>query len=251
MRVLFVLLAVFLLAGCASSKGGGEPSASQRARDVAAIHTELSAAYYGRGQYAIALQELGVALQADSSYAPAYNVRGLIRMSLHEDEQAEADFRRSIKLDKAYSDAYNNFGWFLCQRGRAQESLAQFQEALKNPLYATPEVAYANAGSCALKAGDVALAESNLQRALVMRPGMAEALYGLAEVNFFRADFASAKSYLFRFQQSMRELNAEQLWLAVRIERKMRDHNSEASYALQLNKRFPESREAQLLNRAE
>jgi type IV pilus assembly protein PilF len=250
MRSLFVAFAIFLLVGCAS-KGDDEQTSSQRARNIASIHTELAAAYYGRAQYAIALQELGVALQADPTYAPGYNVRGLIRMALREDDLAEADFKRSIKIDKSYSDAYNNFGWFLCQRGRTQESLLQFQEALKNPLYATPEVAYANAGACALKAGDLAVAESYLQRALVMRPGMPEALYGLSDVSFAKSDFASAKSYLLRFLQSTQEMNAEQLWLAIRIERKMRDHNSEASYALQLTKRFPESREAQLLQMGE
>ena len=250
MRSLLVVLAILSLAGCAS-KGEGEQSTSQRARGIAAIHTELSAAYYGREQYAIALQELGIALQADPTYAPGYNVRGLIRMALHEDDQAEADFKRSIKIDKNYSDAYNNFGWFLCQRGRAKEALPQFLEALKNPLYTTPEVANANAGLCALKTGELSTAESYLQRALILRPGMPEALYGLADVSFAKGDFASAKSYLLRFQQSEQDLNAEQLWLAVRIERKMRDRNSEASYAMQLGKRFPESREAQLLQMGE
>ncbi|MEK7811039.1 MAG: type IV pilus biogenesis/stability protein PilW, partial [Pseudomonadota bacterium] len=79
-------------------------------------------------------------------------------------------------------------------------------------------------------------------------PGMPEALYGLAEVGFAQADFASAKSFLLRFQQSNQDMNAEQLWLAVRIERKLHDRNSEASYAVQLNKRYPDSREAQLLS---
>lgn len=250
MRSLFVVFMVIALAGCTSTGEGGQ-SNSQRARGIATIHTELAAAYYGRTQYAIALQELGVAVQADPTYAPAYNVRGLIRMALREDEQAEADFKRSIKIDKSYSDAYNNFGWFLCQRGRTKESIPQFLEALNNPLYATPEVAYANAGVCALKAGDLVTAESYLQRALILRPGLPEAMYGLADVSFTRTDYAAAKAYLLRFQQAVKDMNAEQLWLAVRIERKMHDYNSEASYALQLSKRFPESREAQLLQMRE
>jgi len=249
MRFRYIAL-IMLLAGCAS-KGDGEQTSSERARSIATIHTELSAAYYGRAQYAIALRELGVALQADPTYAPGYNVRGLIRMALHEDVQAEADFRRSIKIDPNYSEAHNNFGWFLCQRGRPKDAAPQFLEALKNPLYETPEVAYANAGLCALKANELTMAESYLQRALILRPGMPEALYGYAEVNFTKADYASAKSYLLRFQQSTQDLDAEQLWLAVRIERKMRDRNSEASYALQLSKRFPDSREAQLLQMGE
>lgn len=241
---------VLILAGCASPGEDGQ-SVSQHARGVAKIHTELAAAYFERTQYAVALQEVGVAMQADDNYAPAYNVRGLIRMALREDEQADADFRRSLKLEPGNSETHNNFGWFLCQRGHAKDSVMQFLEALKDPLYATPEVAYANAGVCARKAGDLQAAESYLQRALILRPGMPEALFGLADVSFANADFATAKSYFLRFQQLTQDLNAEQLWLAVRIERKMHDRNSEASYAMQLSKRFPESREAQFLQTGE
>ncbi len=240
---LCLLLLVTALAGCASSR---EPD--ERARNIAKIHTELAGSYFERQQYAIALQELGVALQADAKFAPAYNVRGLVRMALREDEQAEADFKTSLKLEPGNSETRNNYGWFLCQRGRLKESVPQFLEALKHPLYATPQVAYANAGVCSRKAGDLQAAESYLQRALVLQPGMPEALYGLAEVGFAQADFASAKSFLLRFQQSNQDMNAEQLWLAVRIERKLHDRNSEASYAVQLNKRYPDSREAQLLS---
>ncbi len=44
-------------------------------------------------------------------------------------------------------------------------------------------------------------------------------------------------------------LPPENLWLAVRIERKLGDKNAEDSYAEQLYKRFPDSRETQLLMR--
>lgn len=246
MNLRYIFLCVLLISGCATREAG-EQTVSEKAHSIATIHTELSAAYYGRTQYAIALQEIGVAMQADPTYAPAYNVSGLIRMALHEDEQAESDFHRSIKLDHSYSEAHNNYGWFLCQRGRAKESLPQFQEALKNPLYTTPEVANANAGLCAFKAGDMALAESYLQRALILHPNLPDALYAFAEVYYAKGAYLQAKSYLNRFQQTTQNMNAEQLWLAVKIERKTHDENSEASYALQLNKRFPDSREAQLL----
>lgn len=132
-----------------------------------------------------------------------------------------------------------------------QESFKQFQEALNNPLYSTPEMAYANLGLCSRKAGLIKEAESNLQRALVLRPDMPNALYGLADLNYANGDFAAAKSYFNRFAQLTTEPNAEQLWLAVRIARKMRDRNSEASYALQLRKNYPDSREAQLLSQGQ
>ncbi|MDD4911817.1 MAG: type IV pilus biogenesis/stability protein PilW [Sideroxydans sp.] len=245
MKFAYVALLMIMLAGCAT-KNADEQTVSEKARNIAISHTELSAAYFGRLQYATALQEIGVALRADPTYSPAYNVSGLIRMALHEDELAESDFLHSIKLDKTSPESRNNYGWFLCQRGRAKESVPQFLEALKNPLYQTPEVAYSNAGVCAFKAGDVAQAESYLQRALILQPGMSMALYGFAELHFSKGNFAHAKSYFIRFQQNVQDLNAEQLWLAIRIERKMHDANSEASYILQLGKRFPDSPEFQL-----
>jgi len=250
---LYVLLIVMLLTGCATG-GGSDGTPEQdttRAEAIARIHTELAASYLDRTQYAVALQELEVALRSDSGFAPAYNVRALVRMALREDEKANADFLHSLDLDNNSSATHNDYGWFLCQRGRAKESIKQFQDALKNPLYATPEMAYVNLGLCSKKAGLMKDVEANLQRALIIRPGMPAALYGLADWSYDSGDYAGAKSYFLRFIQVSPDLNAEQLWLAVRIERKVHDRNSEASYALQLRKFFPDSREAQLLSQGQ
>lgn len=245
MKRVYLLLMAMVLTACASS--GGERVDAAKAVEIAKARTELAASYYERTQYAIALQEVENAIQAESDYAPAYNVRALIHMALREDEQADADFRRSLRLDERNSETHNNYGWFLCQRGKLQESLAQFKAALENPLYATPEMAYLNQGLCATRAGMLKEAEISFQRALLMRPNMPEAIYGMAELNYRKGDFAVAKSYFSRYSQSGVELTAEQLWLAVHIERKVRDRVAEASYALQLRKRYPDSREAQLL----
>lgn len=249
MRAVLLLVVSIFLTACASPRE--EQQESSKTNAVAKARTELAASYYERMQYAIALQELELAMRADSDYAPAYNVRALVYMALREDEKADSDFRRSLRLDESNSEAHNNYGWFLCQRGRIPESLKQFKAALDNPLYATPEMAYLNQGLCAKQAGMAKEAELSLQRALLLRPNMPETIFALAELRFQAGDFPGAKAYLLRFIQLGRELNAEQLWLAIRIERKMRDRNSAASYALQLHKRFPDSREAQLLSQGE
>lgn len=254
MIVFRYVLFLVLLAGCASQGGGsaGTPvDTTTHAQAIAKIHTELAASYYERKQYGIALQEIEIALQAESTYALAFNVRGLIRMALREDKQADDDFRRSLQLDKNDSSAHNNYGWFLCQRGRENEAVAQFLEAVKNPLYTSPEMAYVNAGICSKKIGKLKEAEDYLQRALARRPNFPDALYGLADVSFASHDFAGAKSYFLRFLQSSPELTAENLWLAVRIERRMGDRNAEESYALQLRKRFSDARETHLLSQGE
>ncbi len=253
MKKFSVLLLLFLSA-CATSSGsssGSRAPVDGRAAAIAKVHTELAGMYYGRSQLGIALAETEKALQADRDYAPAYNVRGLIRMALREDKEAEEDFKLSLKLDKDDSEAHNNYGWFLCQRGKEKDSIAHFMAALKNPLYTTPERAYLNAGVCSRKAGELKDAEDFLQRALLVQPGNMQALFALAELNFSTGNYTAAKKYFSGFSGRVEELNAEQLWLAVRIERKVGDRNSADSFAVQLRRRFPDAPETKFLMQGE
>lgn len=253
MKKLFIL-SLLLLSGCGTPSGGGsQPQAQNNSRATASakIHTELAGMYYERAQLGIALGEIATALQADRDYAPAYNVRGLIHMALREDKEAEEDFKQSLHLDKNDSEAHNNYGWFLCQRDRAKESIAHFMGALKNPLYTTPERAYLNAGVCSQKAGNLKDADEFLQRALLLQPGNPKALLALAELNFATGDYSVAKKYFAGFAEQIESPSAEQLWLGVRIERKVGDRNAAANYAVQLRKRFPDARETQWLMQGE
>jgi len=253
-RLIMLLFSLTVLAGCGTPSGGGQAAPDHlksRASASAKVHTELAGMYYERAQLGIALGEIDLALQADRDYAPAYSMRGLINMELREDKEAEEDFKQSLRLDKSDSQTHNNYGWFLCQRGKEKESIPHFMAALKNPLYTTPERAWLNAGLCSQKAGNVKDAEEFLQRALLVQPGLPQALLGLAELSFTNGDYAAAKKHFTGFSERTDSLTAEQLWLAVRIERKVGDRNSEASYTMQLRKRFPDARETQLLMRGE
>ena len=236
-----LVFALIMMAACSTPKDSSHSSKSAK------VHTELAGLYYERAQLGIALDELSQALQADPDYAPAYSVRGLVHMALREDKEAEEDFQKSLRLDNTDSDTHNNYGWFLCQRDREKESIAQFMAAIKNPLYATPGLAYLNAGVCSIKAGNNKDAEEFLQKALLVQPGMPQALYALAELSFNNADYFAAKKYFANYSQKIDNLTAEQLWLGVRINRKVGDRNSEASFSTQLRNRYPDARETQLL----
>lgn len=246
----WIVIAAAALAGCAGQPGGGVGAADSEAgsenRERARAFTELAGAYFTRAQYKIALDELRKAITADSHFGPAYNVYGLIYMELAEDKLAEENFRRAIELDRNASDARSNFGWFLCTRGRYDEGLEQFGLALRNPLYAQPELAMANAGQCAEKKGDLALAEANLMKALKLQPDNPNALLKLAGLHFRQGRLAEAQRGLARHAE-IAPPNAESLWLGVRLERRLGDRAQAAAYGLQLRKRFPDSNEARLL----
>ena len=154
-------------AGCSTTPATGPDTGSYTPKptseaDVvsrAQIHTELAAGYLELGNYAVALQEAGEALKADQNYAPAYSVLGLVYMELRDDSAAETNFQKALRISPQDSDVNNNYGWFLCQRKREKESIRYFLTALRNPLYATPDKSWVNAGVCARLLGDPVAAD--------------------------------------------------------------------------------------------
>lgn len=242
---LAVALLLFSLAGCASqgtSQNSSEPQDDNRSR--AKVHTELGATYYLRGQYAVALQELHEAVQSDANYAPAYNVLGLVHGELREDSQADANFRRALAIQANFSEAHNNYGLFLCLRKRVPEARGHFEQALSDPLYGSPEKALSNAGACSLDAGDLTAAESYFKRAHLRAPRHASALLGLAEIDYRQGRLLAARARLLKLAE-MGGLDAQALWLGVRIERQFGNQDALGNYAAQLRQRYPSAMQTQ------
>ena len=236
------------LAGCVANPPM-EGSAEGRTGSVdyrAQVHTDLAANYYLRGQHAVALQELADAIKSDPSYAPAYNMLGLVNVELREDPRADENFRRALSLSPQYSEAHNNYGLFLCQRKRMKEAREHFEAALANPLYASPEKALTNAGACSLEQGDLAAAELYYLRATKRAPDHGSALLGMAEVHYRQGRYLAARVLLRRLTETS-EAGAQTLWLGVRVERRLGDREAEANYGAQLRRRYPESMQTQWL----
>lgn len=254
MKIWGAILLIVLLAGCSGTgmRNANEPlSTATPGSDVrqrAKIRTELAASYFVEGNYAIALEELVTAVKADSSYAPAYSVRGLVQMRLGENEAAEESFRKALDLAPNDPEINNNYGWFLCQTGKEKDSFAYFMQAIKNPLYQTPEKSWVNSGLCAMRLRDYKSAADYLHKA--HRPGRAGyvALYPLALLEYERGAYAQARGWLAELHRVL-EPSAESIWLALRVERRLGDRGAEASYSAQLRRRFPESKEALELRR--
>lgn len=251
MRRTALAAALFVVAACSSQKTQtlpesprSEPQAVKSSPlERAKIHTELGVSYFENAQLGVALEELNTAIAADKSYAPAYNALGLVYMELKEDSKAEKNFRQAIQIDPSSSEAKNNYGMFLCQRGREKEGIQQLLAALKNPLYPTPEIAYKNAGLCARKAGDTKAAEGYFVQALKLSPRQPQALYSLAEIDYLRDDIAGAKQYIGRYFSVVENPGPEALWLGARVERRLGDRTALANYGMQLRRRYPSAPE--------
>lgn len=243
-----ILLLVPVLSGCVTETAGQPEMNADRRTELAKVRTALAADYYQRRQYATALEQLALAMQADSGYSPAYSVRALVHVSLLEDKEAESDFKRSLDLDSKNSEAHDNYGWFLCQRGRERDGIAQYLMAAKDPLYSGQAAAYVRAGECGMNIGDLTNAELYFERAQILQPDLAQVKFDMAQLSYATGDYVTARARFMAFRTAMNDqLSAEHLLLGVRIEHKLGNRSAEAALASRLRTKFPASREAQSL----
>lgn len=254
---LSLCMLVAALAGCASQSGGasgglaGSTTELRTASDQTAvekranIRLQLAVGYYQSGSYEVALDEIKKALAADPDMSEAYGVRALIYTAMDEMVLAEENYQRAMRLAPGNADLANNYGSFLCQTGRYTQAMAQFDAALKNPRYASPVKAMANAGGCALKNKQYELADRHLTNAARLDPDFPPVQVGLAQVAFQRRDYARANFYMnmLKGRTKPEAMSAEVLWLAIRIDRKIGEPDRAASLATQLRRRHPASPE--------
>lgn len=242
-----VLIAVSVLAGCGTApidSGAGTVPLSEQTDNHrrAQIRLQLAIGYYQQGQMAVALEELRSALQSDPNFADAYSMRALIYMELGETALAEENFSRALKLTPNNPELANNYGWFLCQNGKAAQSLPYFATALKNRFYQSPTTALNNAGVCSLKIKDTAAAERHLIQAFEVDPSNPTTNVNLANLYYGKGDYQRAHFYI---QRALKTPNpsADALWTGIKIERKLGDRAAETSLLTQLRRNYPKSPE--------
>ena len=251
-RLLALGLLAALLGACAGTGGGTSGKAELKtqsdqtsAEKRADIRLQLAIGYYQDGKYAVALDEVKLAIAANPQYADAYGVRALIYTSMGELVLADDNYQRALALAPNNPDLANNYGSFLCQNGRPAQGIARFEAALKNPAYQSPVKALLNAGSCSLRTKNYQEAERYLLDALRYDPELPTTNANLARVYYERRDMTRAGFFINRLKASTKldAFSADQLWLAIRIDRKLADKASEASLVTQLRHRYPGSPE--------
>ncbi|MEZ7517147.1 type IV pilus biogenesis/stability protein PilW [Psychrobacter sp. Arc9] len=180
--VLSAVFGVLVLSGCQTTPtndllGNSPYQTSTRAsndrnldqQEIARVRTSLAAQYIRKNELDTAQQQLEKAFAADSRYAPAYDMMGvLLQQEGSRINLAKADeyFKKAISLDKDFVQAHNNYGVYLSQTKRYREAAEQFEIAGATLGYEGRIGALENLGRTYLQLGDNSAASKAFLRAL-------------------------------------------------------------------------------------
>lgn len=229
-----------------------EPRAAPEPADPerrARLRLELAAGYFARGQSTTALDEVKAALAAKPDLPEAYSLLGLIYAALNDPAQADESFQRALRLAPGDGGTMHNYGWFLCQQRRFADADAMFRQALALPRYRDAARTLFAQGVCQARAGQWSEAESTLSRAYELDPANPATAYNLSEVLYRRGDLDRARFYIRRVNAMPEAANAQSLWLAIRIERRLGNAADVRTLGTQLRDRYPQSTETLLYER--
>ena len=180
--VLSAVFGVLVLSGCQNTPtndllGNSPYQTSTRAsndrnldqQEIARVRTSLAAQYIRKNELDTAQQQLEKAFAADSRYAPAYDMMGvLLQQEGSRINLAKADqyFKKAIALDRDFIQAHNNYGVYLSQTKRYREAAEQFEIAGASLGYEGRIGALENLGRTYLQLGDNSAASKAFLRAL-------------------------------------------------------------------------------------
>lgn len=255
LQVLTCMLILNFVAGCANpniNEGAGvdlatasdETDSQKRAK----IRLELAVGYLDQGQPSIALDEVKLAIAAEPRSADAYNLRGLIYMRLNDFGLARDSFNRGTALNPRDGNILHNLGWLACQESRFTEAMIHLDKALVSPNYAGLAKTHLAKGICLLRSGDARQAENNFLRSFELDAGNPIATFNLANLLYKRNDLVRSQFYIRRLNNN-EYVNAESLWLATKIEKKLGNQQGVLQLSDRLRKQFPTSREFGLFER--
>lgn len=241
LRVSLLVISLFVLVGCTTVKVKNAEKASR-------INADLGLAYLMKGRYEQALDKLNKAIRLDPDNARAYLYTAELYRRIDQKERADKFYKRALGVDPDDSSISNNYGAFLCENKKYDKAFDYFQKALKNPVYKDRAKVYENIGICSEDQGNIKIARENYIQAIQLKPGLKTSLLAVAQLDFDSQRLDSSAKYL-RYYNSVSKPSAQSLWLGILIGKKRGDKKTVASLSWSLERKFPHSKEAQLLKR--
>lgn len=237
-----ILIASLLLSGCSS-----EPSKLGNNSHAAEYNATLGAEYLKQNRLKLAHEKLTKALQQNPNSFRVNHYYAVLQEKLGKDSLAQQHFQKALTIRPNNSELHNNYGSFLCKIGNYNKALSQFAQAIKDPLYKTPEFAYTNAGVCLKKSGKTQHYEAYFRKALQLKPQFDLALYQMALLKLKQGNTAKAQAFLYRYHDIAKQ-TPKSLLLCKQIHDKLGEMVEADKCISQLLSNFPHSKEANELS---
>ena len=118
---------------------------------------------YRRGEASAALQNVTQAIANNSSYAPAYSLRGVLRLVNQDSFGALQDFDQALSRDQNLVQAYIGRALIKSNQGDTQGAISDYSQAIT--LQSSTSILYYNRGIVYYNHGKTAEAMSDLRKA--------------------------------------------------------------------------------------
>lgn len=241
-----VALAVvgMVLVGCAAES---EPEKVDMAK-ASDFNAQLGVAYMQQGNNEWALNKLEKSIAQNPDNGRAHHYIAELYRRVDDYAKAEEHFQRAMELLPNDMPLRENYGVFLCTRGDSAQGLRYLYESLESPFNTAPAGTHENLGQCALESNDLVTAEKQLRTALQLDPKRPRTLLSMAQIAYRNQQYLRARSFFQRYLEVAPQV-PESLLTGIRIEEALGNLDTVASYSLLLSRKYPDSDEAQELER--
>lgn len=241
-RFLAISAACAVIGACGLLPDFGRKSMSTH--ELANLNLQMGVRYLDMGMLEVAKEKLEKAYDLESGNPETLNALAVFYERIKDDEQAADFYQAAIGKDPDNYSTKNNYGRFLCERGKHEKGMAMLREALDSPMNQRPWLALSNIGICLVLQNDTAQGEEYLRRALFANPAYPPALQEMLKISYNNQQYMSARAFLERYL-AVAKHTPETLWYGFQTERALGNRQTAESYKEELLINFPTSTEAQ------
>ncbi len=215
-------------------------------KESGSIYLQLGVRYLDLDKLEIAKENLQIALTKDPDNVQVHNAYAFLYEKLMDNQQASDHYERALALSPDDWSVQNNFGRFLCDRGKYKQGLTLLLLASSTQLNDRQWIALTNAGRCQLAINSIQSAKSYFEQALLLNFAYAPALLEMQKISFQNRDYPEARSYLGRYLM-VGVYTSGLLWIAMQTEFALGSPAKAEHYQQLLVEHFPLSYEAKQL----
>jgi tetratricopeptide (TPR) repeat protein len=153
-------------------------------------HLQSIISLFTQGQLQQALSESSQLLERFPNSVVLYNIAGACNAGLMQFDAAINNYKKALRINPYYADAYSNMGNVLKDNGDLEAAIENYKQALKiKPDYAQ---AYNNMGNALKDKGDIEAAIQSYKQALKIKPDYAQACSNMGNALKSQGDVEAA-----------------------------------------------------------